>query len=175
MENVTYGHFGTGTFHPEYFVKITNDPVRSKPYGGLWASHVNASRGWEEFCSREQYDVASLRKHFDFTLRPDANVYIVRTMKDLTVLPMRENPNPAVYGMYLPDFEKCIELGIDAVELAWYGDEFRQTDSGPVGGTLRSWDCDSIVILNPDIILTEDITKQRKKPLLRLCISGRWG
>ena len=161
-EDVTYRHFGSTAFHPEYFTKITNDPVRSKPYGGLWASRVNASCGWEEFCRHEQYNTASFRKHFDFTLLPTANVYLIRTMKDLAALPMRENPNPAVYGMYLPDFEKCIRLGIDAVELAWYGDEFRQADSGPVGNALRSWDCDSIVILNPDIILTEEISKQRK-------------
>lgn len=79
---------------------------------------------------------------------------------------MRKNPNPAVYGMYLPDFEKCVRLGIDAVELAWYGDEFRQAGSGPVGNALRSWDCDSIIILNPDIILTEEVTKQRKERCL---------
>ena len=52
------------------------------------------------------------------------------------------------------------------MELAWYGDEFRQAGSGPVGNALRSWDCDSIVILNPDIILTEEVTKQRKERCL---------
>lgn len=156
---VVYRHFGSGAFRPECFAEITNDPVRSKPYGGLWASRVGASRGLEEFCQRERYNTASLQEHFDFTLLPDANVYMIRTMKDITVLPMRENPNPAVYGMYLPDFEKCIGLGIDAVELAWYGGEFRQADSGPVGGALRSWDCDSIVILNPNIIMAEGVAK----------------
>ena len=161
IKNITYRHFGSEVFHPEYFTKIINGPSRSKPYGGLWASRVNASCGWEEFCQREHYNTASLRKHFDFTL-PDANVYLIRTMKDLSALPMRENPNPAVYGMYLPDFEKCVRLGIDAIELAWYGDEFSQAGSGPVGNALRSWNCDSIVILKPDIILTEDIIKQRK-------------
>lgn len=165
-EHITYRHFGSKTFHPEYFGKIVNDPSRSKPYGGLWASRVDASHGWEEFCRCAHYQTKSLRKHFDFTLLPDANVYTIHSMKDLTALPMRENPNPAVYGMYLPDFEKCVRLGIDAVELAWYGDEFRQAGSGPVGNALRSWDCDSIVILNPDIILTEEVTKQRKERCL---------
>lgn len=165
-EHITYRHFGSETFHPEYFGKIINDPNRSKPYGGLWASRVDASHGWEEFCRYGHYQTESLRKHFDFTLLPDANVYTIRSMKDLTILPMRENPNPAVYGMYLPDFEKCVRLGIDAVELTWYGDEFRQAGSGPVGNALRSWDCDSIVILNPDIILTEEVTKQRKERCL---------
>ena len=95
---------------------------------------------WEPFCRCEHYQTASLRKHFDFTLLLDANVYTIRSMKDLTALPMRENPNPAVYGMYLPDFEKCVRLGFGAVELAWYVDEFRQAGSGPVGNALRSWD-----------------------------------
>ena len=49
-EHITYRHFGSETFHPEYFGKIVNDPSRSKPYGGLWASRVDASHGWEEFC-----------------------------------------------------------------------------------------------------------------------------
>lgn len=96
-EHITYRHFGSETFHPEYFGKIVNDPSRSKPYGGLWASRVDASHGWEEFCRCAHYQTKSLRKHFDFTILPDANVYTIRSMRDLTVLPMRKNPNPAVY------------------------------------------------------------------------------
>ena len=159
-EQIIYRHFGSKAFHPEYFTRITNDPVRSKPYGGLWASRVGASHGWKEFCETAQYQTKHLQKHFDFTLRPNAHIHTIRTIEDLFVLPMRENPNPAVYGACLPDFVMCIKLGIDAVELTWYGEEFRQPGSGPVGGALRSWDCDSIVILNPDIILTEDIAKK---------------
>lgn len=65
-EHITYRHFGSETFHPEYFGKIVNDPSRSKPYGGLWASRVDASHGWEEFCRCAHYQTKSLRKHFDF-------------------------------------------------------------------------------------------------------------
>ena len=130
--------------------------------------------GWKEFCETAQYQTKHLQKHFDFTLRPNAHIHTIRTIEDLFVLPMRENPNPAVYGACLPDFVMCIKLGIDAVELTWYEEEFRQPGSGPVGGALRSWDCDSIVILNPDIILTEDIAKKTMgRPLPRLHISDR--
>ena len=31
-EHITYRHFGSETFHPEYFGKIVNDPSRSTPY-----------------------------------------------------------------------------------------------------------------------------------------------
>lgn len=102
-EHITYRHFGSEAFHPEYLGKIINDPSRSKPHGGLWASRVDASCGWEELCRREHYQTKLLRKHFDFTLLPDANAYTIRSMKDLTVFPMRENPNPAVYGMCLSE------------------------------------------------------------------------
>lgn len=124
-EHITYRHFGSEAFHPEYFGKIINDPSRSKPYGGLWASRVDASRGWEGFCRRTHYQTASLRKHFDFTLLPDANVYTIRSMKDLTVLPMRET-RIRQYMECACQTSKNVS-GSGSMPLNWHGTE---TNSG---------------------------------------------
>lgn len=150
---ITYRHFGSNCFDPMRFVPITNDPVRSKPYGGLWASRVDSDYGWWDFCQNQRYELGSLRTHFDFMIQEGARVHTIRTMDDIKMLPMRDNPMPAIYGPYLPDFVECLRQGIDAVELLWYDSRFHTEESGPVGRALRTWDCDSIVILNPKMII----------------------
>lgn len=57
-----------------------------------------------------------------------------------------------VVGHYWIDFEKCLELGIDAVEICYYGDECEDSEYWPLHYVLYGWDCDSIVVLNPDAI-----------------------
>lgn len=61
--------------------------------------------------------------------------------------------NSRLASCYLIDFEKCVRLGIDAIELCWYGDEFADIASGNLHFELYGWDCDSIVVLNPDAVI----------------------
>lgn len=51
------------------------------------------------------------------------------------------------------DFEKCLRIGIDAIELCWYGEEFEKVASDDLYFELYGWDCDSIVVLNPDAVI----------------------
>ena len=57
------------------------------------------------------------------------------------------------FSCYLIDFEKCVRLGIDAIELCWYGDEYADIASGDLHFELYGWDCDSIVVLNPNAVI----------------------
>lgn len=54
---------------------------------------------------------------------------------------------------YCIDFEKCLRLGIDAIELCWYGDEYKDLVNGDLYFELYGWDCDSMVVLNPEAIV----------------------
>ena len=55
--------------------------------------------------------------------------------------------------LFRSDFEKCIDQGIDAVELCIYGDEYDCDDYFELHNSLYGWDCDSIVILNPNAVI----------------------
>lgn len=52
----------------------------------------------------------------------------------------------------MPDFEKAYYLGIDAIELHLSEDESPDGMNG-LYWLLYGWDCDSILILNPKIVI----------------------
>ena len=48
-------------------------------------------------------------------------------------------------GSFLPDFEKLLSDGVDAIELFI-------SDDRELYWSLYGWDCDSILIMNPDVV-----------------------
>ena len=162
MTQIIYRHYGTDKYSPEDFQCYGSELLSNKPAGGLWGSRVAATSGWKEFCTNNQFRTESLNKYFDFILKDSANVYTISTEKDLLRLPMRELPEiisstvPEIASFiwkYLPDYDKCIEQGIDAIELCWFGVEFSDVAKDPIPRLLPLWDCDSIVVLNQDIVV----------------------
>lgn len=75
---------------------------------------------------------------------PEKNSETAKTIALLSLL---------LRSSYLIDFEKCLRIGIDAIELCWYGEEFEKVASGDLYFELYGWDCDSIVVLNPDAVI----------------------
>ena len=168
MENETiYIHYGASEFDPNIGFPIKNIPGgHVKPIGGFWACQVDSEDDWEDWCGRERFPFDD-SKSIKFKLTPNANVVYLRTYKDLKQLP---EVTPYYLPMsrckihYLIDFEKCVEQGIDAIELQYFGYDWVQTkeeeDDGEeyiwgnkqLGQILNGWDCDSIVILNPNIV-----------------------
>lgn len=53
------------------------------------------------------------------------------------------------YGKIYLDFEKLRELGIDAIEL-------HLIENPELYWTLYTWDCDSVLVMNPDVIEAEE-------------------
>ena len=51
------------------------------------------------------------------------------------------------------DFEECVRQGYDAIELCWYGDEYKDKKADNMYFGLYGWDCDSIIILNPSVVV----------------------
>lgn len=150
--NKTYIHYGSDHFDRELFVPIKNRIAWSKPKGGLWASPIDAGYSWHEWCQNEEFELDRLNVHFKFRLNPGAKILSIRSINDVKGLPRLsygpEIPSSIFEPVYL-DFERLKTVfKIDAVELENVNSLYYE---------FYTWDCDSIVVLNPDVI--EEVMK----------------
>lgn len=141
-----YIHYGHNRFLPHRFKPVENDSCLPKPWGGLWASPVDAAYGWKEWCEIEGFHTDNLKKHFVFTLREDAKVLYITSEDQLSDLPKKKTFPYSSMWMAM-DFEALSREGFDAVEVSISSDP-------RLYWSLYGWDCDSIVVMNPDVILT---------------------
>lgn len=152
-KNKKYIHYGHKKFERIMFCPIRNQECFTKPHGGLWASPVDAKFGWSGWCAREEFRECSDDNSFTFTLSEKAVVVHIRSIKDLDCLPQVDS----TYKMWCQlDFERLLEIGIDAIELH-LSEEDTQGLCVCEGlyWSLYGWDCDSILIMNPDVIVCE--------------------
>lgn len=135
-----YIHYGSKKFNKNLFQEIKNIPF-VKPEGGLWASRINAERGWKQWTEDNNYMTDRYRKDncFKFKLKESAKILTLKTKTDLKKLPKNIIPTFPIDNWL--DFEElkkkydAIEVFID--ELYW---------------DLYGWDCDSILILNKEVV-----------------------
>lgn len=152
-----YIHYGHKEFNINSFNEIRNDYLWTKPLGGLWASPVDAQYGWKDWCKSSGYTKCNDDNSFKFTLDDKANIYHIYSVKDLETLPrilLSANEYDRAISKYLIDFENAVNSGYDAIEL--HLSEETDIPDGIMAGlyyALYLWDCDSILIMNPDIIV----------------------
>lgn len=144
----TYIHYGSNQFEHSLFCPIRNIQYSNKPNGGLWASPIDAEYGWKEWCNDNSFRECKEDVSFKFVLADSSRVIHIRSYKDIDELPLF----PKQFGWALPDFEKAYYLGIDAIELHLSEDESPDGMNG-LYWLLYGWDCDSILILNPKIVI----------------------
>jgi len=146
---MSYIHYGSTNFNKQLFTPIKNHEFLSKPKGGLWGSPIEANFGWKEWCEAENFRACNIENSFKFILKADANILVINSVSDLDPLP-KIKPNFPVNWICL-DFEKLIEMRTDAVQLNLSNDTSNSW-SETLYFKLYGWDCDSIIIMNPDII-----------------------
>ena len=135
-------HYGAPAYNPALFMPISDEPYFVKPKGGLWASPVDSSWGWADWCEEENFGSLDESFNLDFV----GNLLVIDNYDDLDALPWIE-------GMYraFPSFQ-CLCVGgfyYDAIHLTVRGE--RETRySRP--RSLYGWDCESVLILNPNSI-----------------------
>lgn len=149
MENKKYIHYGHKRFDMRLFEPIRNEGLVPKPYGGFWASPVDAKWGWKDWCKRENFERHNLRTSFSFHLAPTANVLVVNNVECLESLPKMPYEGKFTPTWVALDFEKIQASGVDAIEYVLSSD-------GRLYMAMYGWDCDSILIMNPDIIVMEE-------------------
>ena len=140
METGTvYVHYGDDTFRK--LNPIINKRVFTKPYGGLWASRENDPDGWKSWCEAEEFRLDMFDQSFRFILKPGTKVLELSHENQLASLP-KMMP-------YLGGFTSCY---LDFETLAKEYDAIEVTDIGRLYFPLYGWDCNSILIMNPDVV-----------------------
>ena len=145
--NKTYIHYGNTVFNP----KLIHGPHNNnwnKPKYALWASPENAGYSWSEWCKENDYGSCREDNRFRFRLKNNANVFYIDSLDKARSLPEVSVPNPylAKYtGIGFYDFDKLKADGYDAVEVSL-------SDCWQLYDEMYGWDCDSIAVLNPDVV-----------------------
>ena len=128
------------------FTKIKNADCSTKPRGSLWASGTDVEYGWKDWCNAEEFRECKEENSFTFSLSPNANILYITSVNDLNGLPTVEDKFGLNFSSWvLLDFEK-LSKEYDAIEVSISSD-------CDLYYKLYGWDCDSIVVMNPDIII----------------------
>ena len=141
MKDKIYIHYGHKKFDKEIFINIRNDNW-VKPIGGLWSSDVNAEFGWKDWCKQENFRECKQENSFKFKLKENVNVLLIDNAKQLSDLPKIESQYK--FSWINLDFEKLMEK-YDAIEVLISSEHKLYWD-------LYGWDCDSLLVLNPECI-----------------------
>lgn len=142
-----YIHYGDDKFDITKFNKVVNRPESTKPFGGFWGSRKNAVFGWKEWCTEIDFKFKNLTKKLQFSLSNDARILVIDNTNLLVDLPQNKE-NHILNKIYVTlDFEE-LSKEYDAIEVLISEDELLYQE-------LYGWDCDSILVMNPDVIITE--------------------
>ena len=141
MEKPIYVHYGHKKFCKEMCKPIENIQLFTKPKGGFWASRIDAKFGWKDWCIDEEFRDIDENNAFRFKLKDNAKVLYINDTKILANLPMQQS---IIKSWLCLDFEKLSEQ-YDAIEV-------NISKCNHLYDLLYGWDCDSILIMNPDII-----------------------
>ena len=148
---VTYSD--TDTFDMDRIMTNTNllPEYNCKPMSALWGSPVNAEYGWKEWCEDNEYDYKF--DHPIYWRLKEGTKILTIDRSDV------EDEDHSILQKYITikfdsrlfDFKKMKEDGIDAVELldACVG----HFGMNRLEMMFNSWDCESIVVLNPSKII----------------------
>ena len=169
----TYIHYGSTTFDRNMILPITEITFGypyNKPNTGLWASDINAEYGWREWCESSGFRDCDESNSFKFRIRYPHTIFTIETIEDAIRFikayhrPHIDNRQPIRYcsvdeliqtiktrncALYhvLPDFKKMNDDGYSGLEITL------SKNYGIFYDLFYSWDCDSIVVWNPDEII----------------------
>ena len=140
-----YIHYGHDRFDKGMFDAIKNIPSFTKPNGGLWGSRKNSEYGWKYWCEESNFHI-DLEKSFEFSLKDGSRLLTIDSCEKLLNLPRTKIQSNAFLPTFL-DFERLSE-NYDAIEVLI-------SEDGYLYRELYGWDCDSILVMNPDVIIQE--------------------
>lgn len=129
-----------------------------KPDLGFWGSPRNASYGWKEWCSDNYFGDYDWNNPIYFRLKSNSTILKI-DREDLNddVLSKYVILDEKMYHAiqrerYFFDYNKIVEDGIDAVELMDGSIGHLFLHDNKYEQIFNSWDCESIVVLNKDVL-----------------------
>lgn len=132
-----------------------------KPFGGLWASPIDAENGWIDWCRRENFRRNKYNKDhfFLFSLENNANVVHIYCREDLFCLPRLnlgdryKDDRDYLDRIYFVDYKKALQSGVDAIELHLSQEKDCDYYDKQLRFQLSGWDCDCIFVMNADVVV----------------------
>lgn len=146
----TYIHYGNDHFDINKMKNLIIDQEKNQRLqfvnkcAGFWASPTDSDWAWKEWCESEDYHTERLETHFTFTLKPETRVLYVESSADIEAY--TKECDLLSFRRYI-DFDK-IKKEYDALEICHDKNYCDLHDS-----YFYTWDVDSILIWNPDIIV----------------------
>ena len=139
-----YIHFGSNEYDPGLVGSTSRFSPSGKPNKGIWASRTDAKFGWVDWCYQEEFDLCDLSKSFKFFLTANARIFTVDSIEKINQVTVLDS-----------EFHCSDKLNREWLYANFDGIEFCYSDiSCPVWETVFClWDCDSICIWNPDVIV----------------------
>lgn len=157
-----YIHYGNTNFEKERFVPIYNEGT-AKPRGGFWGSPIDAKFGWKDWNDSEHFCECNINNSVQFVLSDNAKVLHIDCVDQLDELPIIEDELSHLFGRYssmlrIDWVDLCKDY--DAIELHLSDEKPSKKKSNEpsylsMNGLywkLYGWDCDSIVVMNPDVV-----------------------
>ena len=155
----TYIHYGSDRFYPEYFTPVRNSGWQPKPEGGLWGSREGDEFGWDWWCRDSHFKIEELKHRFRFIL-PEARILTLEDPEQLKELPLlhpwKPKEPPKVEVGEIPTEEQLHDwftpnwCYLDYEKLAEEYDAIELRNSGSFREPLPTWDCDCILVMNPE-------------------------
>lgn len=141
-----YIHYGHKFFDKNAFQPIKNIPMFVKPNGGLWACRKEIKESWKDFCKNEMSITIKDNDYFCFRLSDNANILKIDSDRMLDELPKAEPSFSSVFHWTFLDFEE-LQKKYDAIEVLI-------SKEPNLYNALYGWDIDSILVMNPESIIT---------------------
>jgi hypothetical protein len=144
-------------FDPALFKPVANIPYRNKPSGGCWFSPIRTTRrldgyepyGWAEWVVDNDFRTIRPEERREFVI--EGKILVIDGDIDPADIPAIIPPGLHPRDNYGPDFEFLVELGYDAILLTQEGlRRFHLVSGG--GFELYGWDCESVLVLNPQAV-----------------------
>lgn len=142
---MNYIHYGHNNFDITKFDKIANIPAFTKPFGGLWGCRVDSENDWKKCCEELELK-RNVDEYFIFSLKESSKILTIDRCEKLLDLPRaKDGINLTIYTVL--DFEE-LSKEYDAIEILI-------SEDGYLYRELYGWDCDSILVMNPHVVIQE--------------------
>ena len=145
----TYIHFGTNHFDKSFFKPITQR-LPTKPDGGFWGSPIDGKYTWEKWNIDNDYnDVSENSPKIYFTLISSARVLTINNEESFQQFDKKYKLPKTEFDLFDRYNWKQIANDYDAMEISI-------SDYPALYMKLYTWDCDSICVFNPNVIIQVD-------------------